>query len=403
MRFGKISAVILVLLLTLFTGCAKAPAYSREVTDSSAHEAALREFFGESYHIPAAPASDFTYRHSEEAGGIMITDYLGSSEELKIPAEIDGHSVVGVDLRYCFRNFKALILPDCVRYLQLAGYDDIVEYLRGESVTIPWNLSYYYVQELGGWSINQYTGTSPVVRIPSQIRDPDTHELYDVVKVAFYDRCKDIEQLIMPDTVKYVFVRPYEDVLVYESELDALLTEAENVRGIYENIGVEKMNIPAAFFQERELAFAQSTLESVYIPDNFTSLSAGMFQDSPLLTKVRLSSDSITLGNNVFMGCERLTDIDISMATGIGSAAFSGCRSLESAELGPALVSIGSGAFSQCVSLREIHIPASVESIGSYAFHQCGRLSSLTVSGDNPVYLSEDGVLINRESGEAVN
>lgn len=403
MRFGKISAVIPALLLTLFTGCAKAPSYSREVTDSSAHEAALQEFFGESYHIPAAPASDFTYRHSEEAGGIMITDYLRSSEELRIPAEIDGHPVVGVDLRYCFRNFKALILPDCVRYLQLAGYDDIVEYLRDESVTIPWDLSYYYVQELGGWSINQYTGTSPVVRIPAQIRDPDTHELYDVVKVAFYDRCKDIEQLIMPDTVKYVFVRPYEDVLVYESELDALLTEAENVRGIYENIGVEKMNIPAAFFQERELAFAQSTLESVYIPDNFTSLSAGMFQDSPLLTEVRLSSDSITLGNNVFMGCERLTDIDISKATVIGSAAFSGCRSLESAELGPALVSIGSGAFSQCVSLREIHIPASVESIGSYVFHQCGRLSSLTVSGDNPVYLIEDGVLISRDSGEAVS
>ncbi len=402
MHFRKILAAISALMLMLCAGCAQAPEYSRTVTDEAAHEAALREFFGESYDVPEAPAADFTYYYSEEADGMMITDYLGSAEELKIPAEIDGKTVVGVDLRYCYRHFTALILPDCVRYLQLAGYDDITAYIRDERIAHHSDLSYYYVSELGGWSINQYTGRYPDVRIPAQIRDPDTHELYDVVKVAFYDRDKDIERLIMPDTIKYVFVRPYEDVLVYESELDALLTEAENVRGTYENIGVEKMNIPAAFFQERELSFAQSTLESVYIPANFTSLAAGMFQDSPLLTEVVLNSESLTVENNVFMGCERLTDIDISKATEIGSSAFSGCRALETAELSPSLSSIGSGAFSQCVSLREIHIPASVESIGNYAFHQCGRLSSLTVSAENRFYLCEDGTLIDRNSGEAV-
>lgn len=92
---------------------------------------------------------------------------------MHIPDDINGTPVVKIDLRYCYKNIKSLIIPDSLRDIRLAKYDDIIAHHTDENFTHDWFLSYYYVEELGGCVVNDYYGTDPLVRIPEELPDPD--------------------------------------------------------------------------------------------------------------------------------------------------------------------------------------------------------------------------------------
>ena len=57
---------------------------------------------------------------------------------------------------------------------------------------------------------------------------------------------------------------------------------------------------------------------------------------------------------------------------------------------------ISDGAFKGCKELTSVTIPNSVSSIGYYAFEDCPKLLEINVANDNPEYMSEDGVLFNK-------
>lgn len=404
MRIIKLLSLVTALCLaaTSVAGCKSTSEYSSSVLDKENHATALKQFWGELYDMPYTSTDDLEYHYSDSYGGIVITDYLGNDDNVKIPDEIDGQAVTRVDLKYCYKNIKALMLPDTVSYVKLAGYDDIVNYIKDEDYTHHWHLSYYYVSELDGVVINDYTGTSKYVRIPETILDPDTHKEYSVRKISFMERHKDIDHLIIPDSVKYVYADPYDDVIVPESEINEEVSDTYFDAPFYENIGVEKMNIPAALSQDNGLMFAQSTLKSVYIPDNFQTLPNGMFQESELLCEVTLGGNDIDIQDNAFYKCSSLTGFEFSKAISIGSSAFYGCTGIERANLNPSLSKIGAGAFTNCVNLTDITIPSSVKEIGNNAFENCRALKSLTVEKGNMFYYSENNVIYSKETSKPI-
>jgi hypothetical protein len=67
---------------------------------------------------------------------------------------------------------------------------------------------------------------------------------------------------------------------------------------------------------------------------------------------------------------------------------------------GKPVVAIGVRAFIWGVPLSKVSIPSSVTSIDSQAFHGCRGLVSIDVDPQNPVYMSLDGVLIDKVSNE---
>jgi hypothetical protein len=103
------------------------------------------------------------------------------------------------------------------------------------------------------------------------------------------------------------------------------------------------------------------------------------------------------IGDSAFANCAGIIAVVIpSSVVSIGDYAFSGCVGLTSIVIPNSVSSIGDGAFSNCNKLTSVTIPNSVTFIGSAAFQQCGSLTGIIVDGQNPNYISNDGVLFDK-------
>lgn len=105
------------------------------------------------------------------------------------------------------------------------------------------------------------------------------------------------------------------------------------------------------------------------------------------------------IGDRAFWYCESLISIEMpDSVTSIGIEAFENCSSLTGIKLSNGLTSIGRYAFDNCSSLTSIEIPASVTSIADEnPFIDCIKLESITVETGNPNYVSDGGVVYNKD------
>jgi len=82
----------------------------------------------------------------------------------------------------------------------------------------------------------------------------------------------------------------------------------------------------------------------------------------------------------MFIGCSSLISITIpDNVTSIDEYAFSGCSSLISINLPNSVTSINYRAFNNCSSLTSITIPTSITYINDYIFNGCSSLTSITI------------------------
>lgn len=81
----------------------------------------------------------------------------------------------------------------------------------------------------------------------------------------------------------------------------------------------------------------------------------------------------------------------------IGKNAFFGCTRLEKITIPDSMKSIKTEAFLMCSSLKSIEIPANVTDIALLAFDDCSSLEEITVSDQNPVYTSFEGILFSKD------
>ena len=121
------------------------------------------------------------------------------------------------------------------------------------------------------------------------------------------------------------------------------------------------------------------------------------------LTNIKIPEGVTEIGNNAFGGCSSLTDIELPEGvTTIGQNAFYGCSSLTKIEILEGVTYIAHSAFYGCSSLTNIEIPESVTSIGWNAFSGCNSLKSINVDVNNKNYMSENGILFNRNKTKLI-
>ena len=88
--------------------------------------------------------------------------------------------------------------------------------------------------------------------------------------------------------------------------------------------------------------------------------------------------------------------------TSIGRMAFYGCSGLTSITIPKGVTSIGAWAFEDCSGLTSITIPDSVTSIGGGSFSHCSGLAAIKVSENNKYYISDNGILFNKNKSELI-
>ncbi len=160
-----------------------------------------------------------------------------------------------------------------------------------------------------------------------------------------------------------------------------------------------------------EEAFLYDEMESVKLPDTVTVIGNNAFSECEFLSYIKLPKHLKEIGDGAFADCDCLMisefpdELEV-----IGSYAFGGCTCLEEIILPSSLKSIGDEAFSYCESLLNVFMSDQVY-IGDHAFDEhthvivmspenfelCRQDKAYNVKDDDPLYISVDGVLYNKD------
>ena len=152
----------------------------------------------------------------------------------------------------------------------------------------------------------------------------------------------------------------------------------------------------------KELAFCGCKhIKNILLSSNLKTIEAHAFKSSSVASINLGSSESLSIGDYAFQGCNRLERIEsTSIVTKLGKAAFSycckltnfdcnestwtitkienetfeGCSSMGPFRFPPTVTEIGARAFLGCNAMQYVFLPNDLKAIRSYAFADCQEL-----------------------------
>lgn len=327
---------------------------------------------------------EYTDEYMDSYGGMMITKYIGTVEDVVIPPEIDGVPVtaLGVDaFREC-ESLKTVVIPEGVTIIGRCAFykcTNLTQVDIPDSVTLinDWAFSHTALTEVeipvGVTKISARTFNSceklTSVTIPEGVM---------VIEDSAFYRCSALKNITLPSTLEKIDVWTFAATGLTEVVIPAKVQSIGNY-AFNDCVGLSSAAIPESVKAVGEFAFAHTSLVEVEVP-NVEYLGHAVFYQCASLEKISISGSLTRIPSYAFADCTNLTQISMpKKITVIDEWAFTntGFTSLNASEF--MFTHIGAGAFANCVNAETIVLPGTVVSVSNGAFQGCEKLTNLTL------------------------
>lgn len=409
----------------------------------------------ETCHKVVTETAELTY--APVADGYAVTGYTGTSKNVIIPLEHEGHPVVSIgESAFEETNVKYVHVPDSVSEIGKYAFWDcaatVIDLGNGlkkigycafggcanlTKITIPQS-----VTELSTYLFYQSNCTNVV--IDAEITAlPDYTFAYcenlqnvtlpqTVTKIgrSAFDGCKALTNLHAP-SVTSVDAYAFYNAIGFDMDVSALTSIGESAFG---NSGIQSATVAAATVSS--YAFLNCVkLQTVTILDSCTKLGTEAFNGCTALETLHIGNGLQTIADGssnrggVFTGCPLNTvtvdannanfqSVNNAILNKLGVALY---LSNANGEIPSGIEQIKSAAFSNCVA-KSVVIPDSVSTIDNYAFYGssvesvhigkgvrnfgqgifmgCDNLSEITASSESTNYKAKSNCLIRKRNGQ---
>lgn len=239
------------------------------------------------------------YEFEEKDGGITITKYTGSADEVTIPAEIDGKPVTSIgEEAFKESEVKSVVIPDSVTVIEWRAFGDCENL---ESINIP----------------------NSVTRIVSDV----------------FSGCESLKSIEIP-----------ESVVEFGYTKGSIICTS-----VFDESGIEEVIISpnAKWAENRFGGFGECEyLTKINIPDSFTYIEYGAFEKCESLEEIVLPESITFINSEAFASCGKLKSVNIpDGVTEIRSCAFAWCYELRSLTLPDNIEELDETAFLDCKDL----------------------------------------------------
>lgn len=351
-------------------------------------------------------------------GTVQITKYIGTVENVIVPATIDGKAVTSIGMNAFFKSdrserkfLKSVVLPEGLKEI---GQGAFTENWRLTKVVFPSTLE--KIGQNAFWCCYKL----PEITLPEGLK---------VIESEAFLVCKSLKEVVVPNSVTEVGSNAFGSCVKLEKAVvPDHLKRFDCFGGCSSLISV---NIPSA---AETINLNDCAISEITIPSGVTKLEWNSFANCKNLKKVTLPKNLKIIEKEVFRDCTSLKSISIPAGvTEIGTGAFEGCTSLEKIsipksnklyatssgvlfnkdktelliypsgkktstyKLPSTVKKIKEGAFVGVSKTKNIEIPASVKEISTEAFFRCQGLEKINVSSKNKKYSSKDGVLFSKK------
>ncbi len=321
-----------------------------------------------------------TFRAEGEKDVVLTTEYGGSVTPPEVPEKA---GLEGWWDREEFRGFRrdtvvtAVYATEGLEYtLVESGGKSYYAVSKGEmkegvrELRIPSVCRGTEVKQIAAEGFSETAGLKTVV-LPEGITD--------IGKMAFY-KCSQLETVNIPFGVTKIG----EFSFSFCESLKAIDFPASvKSIGSYAFIGcdaLKEVDIPDSVENLGSSVFNQCEgLVRATLPDGLTCISDALFSYCSSLSEIEIPAGVTSIGALAFLETALRTVVLPENITRIEFATFWGCSALKTVVLPESLTDIEESAFRDCILLKTIELPDGLKNIGLKAFAECYSIRSLTI------------------------
>ena len=344
---------------------------------------------------------NLTWEFAEETGTLTIsgtgemTDNFWNTQNIKAVIIEDGVTTICDDAFNACRALESVIIPNSVIKI---GNNAFASCEALTSVTIPNSVT--IIGEKAFWNSGLESVTIPdsITQIEemtfascehlASVTIPDS-----VIAIGNYafNSCKALLSIDIPDSVTAIGKSAFRDsslesvsisdniTTIDVDAFECLIHVSENNANYSSQDGIlfDKTKTTLLRFPKN------STITDYIIPDSVTTINDSAFGRCFNLQSVTIPDSVTVINTQAFEYCEALKSVTIpNSVTTIGTGAFYNCSDLQSVTLPDTITTINAQTFDYCLGLKSITIPDSVTKIDFCAFYSCYGLESITI--ENP-------------------